>query len=388
MTQKNVVHSIDFSKVVDKGTDSSFYEIISSKIIQYIENNKSATFREIISYVGGGERRVIRLLDQMVKVGILKFASSKFALSYSKGNYKLTISDVRCGFCESKVVNIDGKMKPLLTFMKKVLQQRPKSTFIFDQRPVNPETTVRRVAYSILRGDLQNKKVAVIGDDDLTSIALARTGMASEIVVFDIDERILNLIDEISKLYKLNIKTVKQNLLKNTPSGYLNYFDTFITDPTPTVKPLTLFTVRGLQMLRKEQGRAGYISLYPFHMEPSADFQKVLSRMNILITDLIPFFNQYEVIRHTLSKTDIKLLDKYDGIQKGISFCEHLMRIETTAVTKPLAFKFSPIDLLGKATKQALEDPTKDPVLSTDKPGFIKNYAATLKKIINKNIKI
>lgn len=382
MIKKNSPQNIDFLKIVDQGVNPDFYKKISEKIIQYIENNYTASFSELVTYVGGGERRVVRLLDQMINLGILKYTNYKFTLPYSKKS-GIKISDIRCNRCDSKVINIEGKIKPLLNFMVKVLQQRPESTFIFDQRPVNAETTVRRVAYAIWRGDVQNKKVAVIGDDDLTSIALAQTHITEEIVVFDIDDRILKVINKISKLYKLDIKTVKQDLLNNIPSSYLNHFDTFITDPTPTIKPLTLFTIRGLQMLIKKQGKVGYISLYPSHMDMNVDFQKTLSKMNFLITDLIPFFNQYEIINYTLSKNDKILIKKYGGFQKTISFYEYLMRIETTDLTKPLTMKFSPADLLGKATKQVLKEPIKDPVLSRkNKASFITDYAQNLKKAV------
>lgn len=388
MIKKNSIQNIDFSKIVDDSKAPPFYKKIALKILDYIEGNNSASLQEILEYLGGGERRVVRLLDQMVSLGILEFKSSKFYIPHAKDSYQFTISDVRCNQCDSKMININGKIKILLNFMNKVQQDRPKPTFIFDQRPVNTETVVRRVAYAIWRGDLQNKKIAVIGDDDLTSVALAQIGMASEVVVFDIDERILNLINKISKSYNLNIKTIRRDFLKDTSSSYLNYFDTFITDPTPTVKPLSLFTVRGLQLLIKGSGRVGYISLYPSHMELNVDFQKVLSRMNILITDIIPFFNQYEIIEHTLSTTDLQLLKKYDPNRKSISFYEYLMRVETTNKSKIMPLKFSPDDLIGKATKQILEDPMKDPALSqTSKPEFINSYARNLKKLLNKKTK-
>lgn len=380
------IQNIDFSRIIDWGNDPSFYKRLAKKIIEYIANNESASLREILVYVGGGERRVVRLLNQMVNLGILGFAPSRFRLPRQKANFPFTTADVRCETCDSKVVNIEGKIKPLLNFIRGVLENRPKSTFIFDQRPVNAETVVRRVAYLIWRGDLQNKRIVLIGDDDLTSIALAQTHMAEEIVVFDIDERITGLIKKISKSYHLDIKTIRHDILEEIPLGYMNYFDTFFTDPTPTLKPLTLFTGRGLQMLKKGQGRAGYISLYPSHMELDVGFQKTLSRMSLLITDLIPFFNQYDIIYHTLLKTDIELLKKYDAFQKSISFYEYLMRVETTNLSKSVDLKFSPSDLIGKATKQALEDPKKDPVLSEEeKPYFIKNYAQSLKVLLNKN---
>lgn len=382
------IQNIDFSKIVDSGRNQSFYKGITVKILDYIESNESASLQEILAYVGGGERRIVRLLDQMVVLGILEFRSPKFIPIHTKNSYKFKISDVRCYECDSKAVNIKGKLKPLISFMDEIIRKRPKPTFIFDQRPVNVETIARRVAYTIWRNDLQNKKIAVIGDDDLVSIALAYTQMAKEIVVFDIDERILGLINNISKSHNFNIKVVKQDFLKDTPLSYLKYFDTFVTDPTPSPKPLTLFTARGLEMLRKKSEKVGYISLYPSHMNLIIDFQRALSRMNILITDIIPFFNQYEIIDHTLSEMDLELLKKYDPYKKSISFYEYLMRVETTSLSKAMPLKFSLADLVGKATKQVLRKPMKDPVLSqTNKPKFINNYASNLKKSLNKEVK-
>jgi len=377
MVKKIGLQNIDYSKVVDHGTNPSFYRQLSPKIIQYIENNESVSFQEIIKYVGGGERRIIRLLDQMVQKKMLIYQSSRFHLSKQKGKCPYAISDIRCPACDSKIVYIDGKMKALLEFMNNVVRARPKSTFIFDQRPVNPETIVRRVAYAIWRGDLQNKKIVLLGDDDLTSIAIAKTGMAKEIVVFDIDTRITDLIKSISEKYNFKIQTVKYDLLRDIPNRYTNYFDTFITDPTPTVKPLSLFTIRGLEMLQKQPGKAGYISLYPSHMELDIDFQKNLSEMNLLITDQIPFFNQYEIVYHTLTPADIELMKKYGAYKKSISFYEYLMRIETTDTSRLIDLRLSSADLMGKATLKALKDPMSDPVLSQ------KNVPISIKKAVD-----
>lgn len=386
MNKKDYTSQIDFSKIMESGDNLSFYIGITNNIIDYIRNNKSATFQEITKYVGGSDRRVIRLLDQLVELKILRFYRRKFSLQKKLPHPSIKISDTRCESCDSKIVNIDGKLKPILNFMKDVLMKRPKPTFIFDQRPVNTDTIMRRVAYLILKGDVQDKKVAFIGDDDLTSVALAKTGVAKEVVVFDIDKRVLESIESTSKKHKLGIKVVKQDLLKNTHQKFQNYFDVFITDPTPTLKPLVLFTNRGIEMLKKGSGRVGYISLYPSHMEKTIDFQKMLGKMHLLITDLIPAFNQYDFLEFTYTPSDLRLLKKYAADETKISFCEHLMRIETTDASKPVKMEISPLDLVGRATKRILDDPSKDPVLG-DKQEHksIREVATTLQNLIKQN---
>lgn len=386
MENKNLIKNIDYSKIVDARVNMSFYKELTYKIISYIQNNNSATFQEIICRVGGGERRVIRLLDQMIKLGLLAFDAPNFILPERTTHSSIQSSDVHCPHCDSKMVKIDGKMLEILDFIKKIQKERPESTFIFDQRPVNPETVIRRVAYAIWRGDIQDKKIVIIGDDDFTSLAIAKTKMAKEVVVFEIDERILNTISTVSEKYNLGIKTVKQDLLKQFSKKYISQFDTFITDPTPTLKPLLLFTTRGLQLLKKMNGKVGYIYLYPSHTSMTVDFQKSLSEKNILITDIIPFFNQYEIIKHTLSEHDLELFDKYH-VTGNVSFYEYLMRIETCDDTIINEIEISLYDILGKATLEVLQDPKKDPTLSKNNSDYIEKSAQILRRKIKKHDK-
>lgn len=379
---------IDFSKVVEINEPISFYVELMKSILKYLENNKETSFQEIVKYVGGSDRRVLRLLNQMVINNLVNFSYPYFESKVKKSNDNfINISDVRCDNCESMMVDINNnlQMVKLLKYCKKIIYNRPAPTFIFDQRPVTAETTVRRVAYMTLRGDIQGKRVVILGDDDLTSIALAKTGLCKEIIVFEIDKRMLKYINEVSKRDNLNIKTLPQDLTKNIPQKYFGYFDTFLTDPTPTPKPITLFTSLGIKLLKKEKGNVGYVSLYPSHMERELKFQKSLTRMNVLVTDMIPFFGQYDFVEFTYSKTDLELLKKYANNEQKISFWEYFMRFETTEKTKPIEMHLSVLDLLGRATKRVLNDPSKDPVLSNkNTPLFIKKTVIEIKKLMKK----
>ena len=388
MSKMKLSKQIDFSKVVEINEPKSFYIDLTNSILKYLENNKKSSFQEIVKYVGGSDRRVLRLLNQMVINNLVDFSFPYFEIWTKKSNANfINISDVRCTKCESMMVDIksNSQMTKLLKYCKGIITNRPAPTFIFDQRPVTAETTVRRVAYMALRGDIQGKKVAILGDDDLTSIALAKTGLCKEIVVFEIDKRMLKYINEISKRDNLHIKTISQDLTKNIPQKYFGYFDTFLTDPTPTPKPITLFTSLGIKLLKKEKGAIGYVSLYPSHMERELKFQKSLARMNVLVTDMIPFFGQYDFVEFTYSKTDLELLDKYANNEQKISFWEYFMRFETTEKTKPIELNLSALDLLGRATRRVLNDPSKDPVLSDKNvPLFIKKSVMEIKKLMKK----
>lgn len=218
----------------------------------------------------------------------------------------------------------------------------------------------------VWKRDIQNKKIAILGDDDLTSIALGLTGLAKEIIVFEIDNRLVNFIKDKSKTLGLNIKVVEQDLTKSISREYLNYFDLFMTDPTPIKVPFTIFANVGVKLLNKKKTSVGYLSFLPSCMPKSIDVQRIITRMGLLITDVIPFFTQYDFVKETYSKEDLELLRKYSNNLSEISFFEHLIRVETTKETKSIPIKYKREDLFGRATKRVLKDPKKDPAISAN----------------------
>jgi len=376
MTNNNL-SGINFDKIIENDYELQLYQDLAKEIIRYVENNKSSTFNEIIKEVGGSDRRILRLLDQLVNQKLITFKDYKFFSGRSE-DIKIESKNFVCDSCCGKLVKIDGELGNITKIMKDIYQEKPKPTFLFDQRPVNFETTVRRVSYLIWRRDIQNKKIAILGDDDLTSLAIGLTGLAKEIVVFEIDKRLTKFIREKSEEFKLSITVIEQDLTKHIPQKYLNYFDIFMTDPTPTKIPFTVFANMGIAILKKNCG-VGYLSYLPSCMSKTIDVQKIITDMNLLITDVIPFFTEYDFIKETYTPEDRKLLAKYSKEGSYISFFEHLIRVETTKETKILPISYIPEDLFGKATKRVLNNPEKDPAFSVKDPSIVKIVEEILK---------
>jgi len=72
--------------------------------------------------------------------------------------------------------------------MKEIWRERPAPTFLFDQRPVTLVSSMCRVIYAYARGDFIPAwtNVAVIGDDDLSSIAWAFFAKEMEIQGYEV----------------------------------------------------------------------------------------------------------------------------------------------------------------------------------------------------------
>jgi len=384
---EEIFEKLEMGKIIESEHEADLYKQVYENLLDYLENNEKATFQEVIKYVNGSDRRTLRMLDQLVNLEVLKFKYPFFTLvSSDVTKTRLTPDAVRCPRCDSKMLNLGGELKHVTEIMEKIYEERFTPTFVFDQRPVNYKTSVRRAGYMVLRGDIRDKRVAVLGDDDLTSIAIGLTGLPKEIVVFDIDKRVIDYIDELSTKYNIkNIKAVCCDLTKGIPEKYRKYFDLFTTDPTPTSKPFTVFTNMGIELLKNEPRMVGYASIYPSCKLKDISIQKILTSMGLMITDIIPYWTQYEYIKHTYSENDLELERKYAADQSKLSFFEYLLRFETTEESKILDVDYQLKDIIGTATERVLADPSKDPTLGTETKDrkYVEEAAKYLKKEIS-----
>jgi len=354
------MQSIDYSKVIENDAEIELYKYLANTVIQFLANNNSAKFGEILRFVGGSDRRMLRLLNELVKVNIITFENGRFHSSELQ-TIEFHQTEVGCPTCNGLLVSSLSFGEHVFDKMKEILDSRPSPTFLFDQRPVTLATTIRRVAYMAHRGDLINKRIAIIGDDDLTGIAIAFSGLAKEIKVFEIDKRLISYIEEMAQRFDLDIKCINYDVTKPLPEEFLSRFDVFLTDPTPELVPFTVFVNTGINLLAKNAGNVGYLSFYSSAMMVDIETQKNITRMNLIITDLIPKFTEYSFIEETFSQDDLRLLDKYAAGKGDICFHESLCRVVTTTETKAIPLSYKLKQMMGKATVRSLTDFSKDP---------------------------
>ena len=174
-------------------------------------------------------------------------------------------------------------------------KERPEAIQDFDQGYVTPESTLARVALAWNWGDLEGKEVLVLGDDDLTGLAAALTGLPKRVVVLDADPRIVRFLERAAKAEGLPLEAHVHDLREPLPEAWVHAFHTFFTDPVEGPLGLQAFVGRGLLALEGE-GCAGYVGLT--HVEASlakwADFQRFLLENGAVITELRDGFHVYE----------------------------------------------------------------------------------------------
>lgn len=200
----------------------------------------------------------------------------------------------RCPTCKGRGVIIDESLRPAFEKFLEIQKNRPPAIHQYDQGYVTPENTFARVALADDRGDLRGKKVVVLGDDDLMSIALALSGLPAKVTILEIDERLVNFIRDVSEKYNLNIDARVHDLRQPLPEDVVGAYDTFFTDPPETVEAIKAFVGRGVATLKGPRC-AGYFGVT--RRESSLDkwrkIQEVLINMGLVITDLLHNFNEY-----------------------------------------------------------------------------------------------
>ncbi len=181
----------------------------------------------------------------------------------------------------------------------RALRKQPQTSI--DQCPVSAPDLARRAAFFYEKGDIRDKRVLCIGDNDLTSLMIAYLGQPREIWVLDIDDLVLRTIDETARKQALPIKTLHYDVraleAKTLPPLGGLKFDTFIIDPPYTDKGFRFFAALGVHYLKRRG--VGYAIMPHMRLELwSYDLLfRVLSfflNLNFVITDVRSSFQTYE----------------------------------------------------------------------------------------------
>jgi len=199
--------------------------------------------------------------------------------------------DWRCKHCNGRGVEV---FHDIAEEFFKIVRSRPRAVREFDQGYVVPEVTLARVAHMDMHGDVRGRRIIILGDDDLVSIALGLTGLPKEIVVVEIDRRLNDFIEKTAREYGFEVEFLHFDLRNPLPHHLAGRFDTFECDPTETLPGLKMFVGRGIAAVR--EGGAGYFGLTRIESDLWRwyEAQRIILELGAVITDIIPKFNWYE----------------------------------------------------------------------------------------------
>ena len=188
----------------------------------------------------------------------------------------------------------------LTGLLERVAAGAPAARLELDQTHCTPDTKLRRVLRMHDAGALGGRRILLLGDDDLVSVALAAfAGLAGpaarprRITVADCDRDLLGYLGGELGALGAEASLVEHDLRDPLPAALLGGFDVACTDPPYTVAGAELFLSRAVAALEPGPGRHVFFSFGARRPAETVRVQRLIADMGLAVRSLTPGFNSY-----------------------------------------------------------------------------------------------
>jgi predicted methyltransferase len=203
----------------------------------------------------------------------------------------------RCPACAGRGV-LDTAAADLTAALTPAAAAVPPVRVELDQTHCTPQTKTRRVLAMHDAGALAGRRVLVLGDDDLVSLALAEFAREhgsgpAEVTVVELDPALAGFLRDRLAGAPFPARVVEHDLADPLPADLLGRFDTVQTDPPYTVAGASLFLDRAASALRPGPGAEVFVSLGVRRPAETVALQQAMTRLGLAVRALSPGFNDY-----------------------------------------------------------------------------------------------
>jgi len=322
---------------------------IKDKIMDLL-SRRSCTVFHLLSGIDESIGDVADCLSSLLKEGLIAVSCGQISVAQRDTDD----SQVGAGSSEQRdhARDKDGlkgrNQKPrdwseLLPLFKDLTARRPAPLTDYDQGYVTPESVMRRIVLLDERQDLDGARVLLLGDDDLTSVALALTGKPLEIVALDIDTRLLDFINDVkTRLSDLGfspgskLRTIRHDLRHELPVDLRRNFTVVVSDPLETRNGFAVFMRRALEAL---SGPGSTLLLGLTDLECSREkwraFQMMLLKAGFVIRDIVRDCQQYVLPDDTFIFREYPPLSTFRCSDNAGVLWYHSSLVRLTAVKAP-----------------------------------------------------
>ncbi len=201
-------------------------------------------------------------------------------------------------FARAAFPSLPVELQGALDRLRTICDGRPDVDVTLDQSHATAETVLGRALYVYEHGGLEARDILVLGDDDLTSVGLGVLSQWLEtqparMRVLECDPRLVAYIEEVAGAEGLPLEVVQCDFRDGLPPGQVGRCDVFFTDPPYTLEGLNLFVSRGVEALRPQVGKQGYICFGQRAPDETAEVFRALVDMGLSPVEILPGFNRY-----------------------------------------------------------------------------------------------
>jgi predicted methyltransferase len=159
-------------------------------------------------------------------------------------------------------------------------------------------TKIHRVLRLYEAGALDGRRIVLLGDDDLISVAIARfarlTGTSvRQLTVIDSDPAVLAWIGEQTAGTGVDVRLAEHDLRLPLPGALAGAFDVACTDPPYTVPGARLFLSRAVSALERRPGQHVFFSFGARRPAETLATQRLIADLGLVVRSVTPNFNRY-----------------------------------------------------------------------------------------------
>ncbi len=208
-------------------------------------------------------------------------------------------SAAACPSCNGRGIVVPAKLSPLVRDLSQAVRGGPPARLALDQCHCTVDTKLRRLLAIHEAGALVGRRLLLLGDDDLTALALAllvrgngSPGTIAGLTIIDLDDALLQFLERELAGAPFPVTCVAHDLRRPLPPHLVGAFDTVVTDPPYTTAAARLFLARAADALESGIGDV-FLSFGSRRPDAAAELQRAIVEIGFVIQRLSRDFNAY-----------------------------------------------------------------------------------------------
>jgi hypothetical protein len=302
------------------------YSDAEEKLCTVLTNFGPAELPEILRRIQMHHRDLSRVLRLAIAAGTVACEGTRYCVTNArKGNEASRIA----GMIFNPHESLRGCLSAVEDWsvqLRKLAQGRPREHDEWQQSHVTLRTSLLRALYLPYRGDAQGKDVVLLGDADLTSLAMCLVGNFGRIIILEGDPEVVSFLrSAIDQLATENVEVLSWDARNPLPDNLRESADTVMCDPSRRL--YRLFFGCGAELLRASG--VFYTFVNPSHGDPAGQFilQRDAISQGWILTDSIPVFNEYQRYATFPTECTDRNLQLEEASDEDILFTETLVRL-------------------------------------------------------------
>lgn len=209
------------------------------------------------------------------------------------GTRPARLSEAAAQHAELRAIPASPDLGDVASRLTEIAAAAPTVDVAIDQSHCTVETKLRRALYLLEETSLARSSLLLLGDDDLTSIAVAlvarRFDLDVAITVLDVDARVVEFVRSHVPDADCRVHDLREPL----PADLLGRFGVAMTDPPYTVAGGSLFLARAVSALRAGAGAEVLLCFGPKDHAASLELYRRTVELGLYPRAVLRNFNEY-----------------------------------------------------------------------------------------------